>query len=1193
MFQIFRLEDHHFVLTCRLKNDKKPPLLSSIRDILESVLSDILTDLQKQYNPEETNLVYLTIHQPGMVNALNSGAFSLQSEDTKSILHFAMNLFNRFVNSNEEVKLNQGFRVYFKVLSYNHYLHPKNRRKTGPHTRTLGCKTDDFDISGCVEIPLGFDGNTEAFKNKCLLTSVILSYYCNEFFRTTHIVEEAKKKGIECDIQIDSTHMKLNPLYSTVKKTSHLKKKQAGELLLEKVEKVQSDLGLSEEGPYVAEKVLPVLAHYFNSQIHILQSNQERETFISSFPTQSWNSELPQIFLYPKSEHHVVPILNYKKFVLKNRQFCPICKITFRGYYRHFCRFYEKSCFLCKCYLGTEKTVLLPNLPFKFCFSKLKRPDDILDPPENCRLCNYSFSSKQCLSNHKTICGGDKAKKSRIGHLCSECNKFHRTTDSRGCLEKKNLTECKLCFATYPKDAEEEHLCLLKKEQLTVHCQKISIFDFEFENISTFNCVECHNLKSQYLDAAHLNLKDAAKTAEFLNCKCAHHKKFDKNCVPNFVTVWKETDCGKFDKFTFASDYLAIENRKTEEFFSGCYDTRDINPSWAYEPKKKRRRTEVNDYQMRMTICNEKKSVLDYFANFMLQNSWKNYVFLSLNHKTENMSCILQIFTNLKMSPNVIRKGNRYISITSESESLLFLNASNYFKGSYEEIANQFSLNVKPRFFPGKLNCPDYFNYRGPIPDLIHFYDVLDTEQEKSDKESFVDSFQLSTWDFKEQLQLTSDYKTSIVARACLKFLKITIDFQHAFKRSMKIFDRLILHPFTRQVTTAAALSYKMYSNYCLNYENIYTVLHESTANMKTVSQSEYEFVSYMEGVHPERNYQHAFSSKQGQKMFGPYPVDLYSPVKKEVYQFHGCITHLHDVKECKYPQRKNYKTSCYGFTKQELDASEKRFNLMMASEFSEEAKDIKVIYECEWKKHKLTEKWLDFVTNTGFETRRPLHRLVPRIAMRSGFSDLYRIKWKREDNPNEIFKVADVNMLYSYIALNESFGVGKPIVLIGKELSDLKCDENGLTFKGSKLLSGAVHCSVLAPSNEMYPFLPFRVGNKFNYLALCKTCAVNLSTTCNHRSIESKKFTSVWTIPDINKALTLGYKVTAIYEAVYFAERKPILKFFVQALLSERLKNSGGLDSLQSAEEKIKYCNSHNERMNLPESFRLTPDNV
>jgi hypothetical protein len=65
------------------------------------------------------------------------------------------------------------------------------------------------------------------------------------------------------------------------------------------------------------------------------------------------------------------------------------------------------------------------------------------------------------------------------------------------------------------------------------------------------------------------------------------------------------------------------------------------------------------------------------------------------------------------------------------------------------------------------------------------------------------------------------------------------------------------------------------------------------------------------------------------------------------------------------------------------------------------------------------------------------------------------------------------------------------------------------------------------------------------------------------------------------------------IFEVHFFPQTAFLLKNFVQCLCSFRLKNSGGLDNLQSEAEKEIYCERHNSKMNLPLCFSLTTDNV
>ncbi len=141
------------------------------------------------------------------------------------------------------------------------------------------------------------------------------------------------------------------------------------------------------------------------------------------------------------------------------------------------------------------------------------------------------------------------------------------------------------------------------------------------------------------------------------------------------------------------------------------------------------------------------------------------------------------------------------------------------------------------------------------------------------------------SWNFKAELIKYSNYKVEVLAKASLQFLRETINFQIKFKSLMRIDTKLILHPFSRQVTTGPSYVYKMFKNYCLNQENIYSVPNENTSNMRNTSRPEIEFVNFMEDCQPELKFQHAFSNENGQKKFGNYDVDLFSPVSKEIYQ--------------------------------------------------------------------------------------------------------------------------------------------------------------------------------------------------------------------------------------------------------------------------------------------------------------------
>jgi len=344
--------------------------------------------------------------------------------------------------------------------------------------------------------------------------------------------------------------------------------------------------------------------------------------------------------------------------------------------------------------------------------------------------------------------------------------------------------------------------------------------------------------------------------------------------------------------------------------------------------------------------------------------------------------------------------------------------------------------------------------------------------------------------------------------------------------------------------------------------------------------------------------------------------VDLFSPKTKEIFQYNGCLLHGHLPPLCTDRQRQKFtrKSAKTLFNKSidDLDKEqEKCFNYLLKNH-SDEVSSIKYVYECDWNAFKLsndkwfylelngiklkqvtTQTWKEFLTTKCINVERPLSKLNPRVAVRGGLLDQYNLLWLKKDHPNEIFRIADVNSLYSHVTIENPFPVGRPEILIGAQIKEVKTEGCEIFYQNLSLKSGLIHCSVLAPQNELYPILQFRVADQYNYISLCRLCAINLKTKCLHRVSKSKCFTSVWTIPDILKALRDNYIVCDIFEVHFFQERKFILRPFIQCLSSLRLKNSGGLDHLNTLEEKITYCKTHNEKMQLPAEFALNVNNV
>ena len=174
LFFVFRLEDHLYTLHLKQK-EKSPILLSSVENILEKALFEILGSLKNHYPKSGNNIVYVTICQKTLVNPIRSGTYHLQDNDLKPLVNHIMAAFNAFLHSGAEIKLDDSFEVYFKVLSNASISYSGHRRKTVPLRQLVGAKTESKILlrGGLIDLPVEFPDKKHSLKNLCLISAVI------------------------------------------------------------------------------------------------------------------------------------------------------------------------------------------------------------------------------------------------------------------------------------------------------------------------------------------------------------------------------------------------------------------------------------------------------------------------------------------------------------------------------------------------------------------------------------------------------------------------------------------------------------------------------------------------------------------------------------------------------------------------------------------------------------------------------------------------------------------------------------------------------------------------------------------------------------------------------------------------------------------------------------------------------------
>jgi len=245
-----------------------------------------------------------------------------------------------------------------------------------------------------------------------------------------------------------------------------------------------------------------------------------------------------------------------------------------------------------------------------------------------------------------------------------------------------------------------------------------------------------------------------------------------------------------------------------------------------------------------------------------------------------------------------------------------------------------------------------------------------------------------------------------VICQATVLFLHEALMFEYKIQSNEKL---KILHPFNSYVTTLPSFVFKLFTMLYLNDEEIYSIPNENVCVTNRVSRAEYEFVLYESSTNPDLTFFHAFSSKSGQKRFGPFFVDLYCSESKTIYQFHGCYYHGHLPPECKDKHRQNLTPANIKLPPKyknvsEIENSKILFENYILQNHSDEVKSIKYIYECDWKLFKKSKSFISFRKKNATLLNRPLGRLHPRTAMRSGFLECYKLKYEQDKDPDKNF---------------------------------------------------------------------------------------------------------------------------------------------------------------------------------------------
>lgn len=634
--------------------------------------------------------MYVTIHQQDMQSSINSGGFELQANEPQKMVNYALNMLNRFLNSNASLRLDNSFCIYFKVLSVQHVNYAFHRR--GP-LMVVGCQGGE-NTPGTLEFNTPDD---EFFQNKCLIMHIALGIFKHEAIFSKNY----RKFSLLLNICYKQKKQSLTHKHSTLKKRpllSPAKINLAKKMLRSKVEEIIDRCHLPTEGPYNVHDVLPKIAEAYNFQVHIICGLHAKVGSLLSFPP-SFDDSKTQIVLEKIGNQHVTLVSNLKMFFRHfNKCICFECSKTFYHKYKHICA-KRKTCFACHRFFSNERTQLENDAFFKYCDGAIEA--NMLPVPNICDTCNSISLTISCTIAHKTLCGLKSNSKGRMGYNCQKCDKhfnlgFSNAEEARqNHVCNKALQKCYLCKG----NKEENHQCPIKKETATKVWPDLAFYAFSFKALT--QCKKCFLLRQDFKEKQNLSWHQLYQHSDFSKLVCDTHKLVTECMVsPNVAVIFKEIERGTFQKITLCEDQLFCEIT-FDEGFQFDYFPLDTKFSKQVKFQSKYNQAIIAMLQSLEKVKSQpKKSLIEKFLLIITQPEWQNTTFLSLNANNCANLAILKGLIDFDILPYVIETGNKINLISIDFLKIRFLNASAYLCGTLEEIKTQYNIQHEVYYFP-------------------------------------------------------------------------------------------------------------------------------------------------------------------------------------------------------------------------------------------------------------------------------------------------------------------------------------------------------------------------------------------------------------------------------------------------------------------------------------------------------------
>lgn len=490
--------------------------------------------------------------------------------------------------------------------------------------------------------------------------------------------------------------------------------------------------------------------------------------------------------------------------------------------------------------------------------------------------------------------------------------------------------------------------------------------------------------------------------------------------------------------------------------------------------------------------------------------------------------------------PTIIVQGTKILSI--HFRHVKIIDSFSFIPVSLSEFSSAFGIvELKKGFFPHLFNTDSNQNYVGAYPDP-EFYGVQNFSLKKLDEfNTWYQSVKHLEFDFRKELTEYCWSDVMLLSAGCLKFREIIMDLTR--KECGKEID-----PFENSITIAS-LCHLIYRTSLLKSKTLPYIPENGYCAEKNHS---FKSILWLNYISMKENVDIEHAQNKGEKQFGKYFLDGYDPNNKIGYEFHGC--YFHGCQKCFTPETFNQVKQC-----SMKSVYEKHCDRI---KYLEKCVKIVQIWECEFDKIK------DDVLEKVKHNQTFSSPLLPREALFGGRTNALRLYYDAKDD--EEIRYVDFTSLYPYVQKYEEYPVGHPIV-IKKNFGD------------PMKYFGLIKCRILPPRNLYLPVLPSKINGKLKF-ALCRTCAeFELSECCHDQS--ERALEGTWVTLEIQKAISLGYKILTIFEVWHWNEKEKydtetksggLFTKYINLFLKGKQEASGFPSVVCTESDKKRFCDEY-----------------